>query len=56
MFQLTANLEPQVYYSNLYNIYKTKESQKGTKKWNDYEINIALNVANKIGIFQPINR
>ena len=55
IFQLIANLEPQV-YTNLYKIYKLKEAQKGNKKWNEYEINIASNVANKIAIFQPTNR
>ncbi len=52
---MIANLEPHI-YTQLYNEYKIKESQKATKKWEEFEINITNDVVNKIKAFNPTNR
>lgn len=52
---LIATIEPQI-YTQLYEIYKQKESQKTNKKWQNYEVKIPSNTANQIAAFRPTNR
>ena len=53
--QLIANLEP-VVYGQLYQIYKTKEAQNETKKWEDYEIKLGNDIFEKINSFKPTDK
>jgi len=48
-------LEP-VVYGQLYQIYKTKEAQNETKKWEDYEIKLGNDIFEKINSFKPTDK
>lgn len=55
IFQLIAFVEPNT-YSNLYELYKSKNLEKETKKWNNYKIEVIPEVSEKIQNFIPCQR
>lgn len=55
IFQVIAFVTPNT-YNNLYELYKSKEKEKETTRWNDYAIEIQPNLKDKINQFNPCQK
>ena len=40
----------------MYELYKNKSAESATKKWDDYSINVAPDIADDIKKFVPVKR
>ena len=55
IFQVIAFVTP-VVYNNLYELYKNKEKEKETVRWNNYAVEIQPNLKEKIEQFIPCQK